>query len=714
MARSKSISIAITGNSAPLRKELKQASQELSAFGKAQSAFSKASTLAYGLAGTAVIQFAADAVKSASDLEESQNKVRQVFGTSAAQIEEWAGNSAKALGQSSQQALEAAGTYGNLLRAFGSTEQEAAKMSMRLVELASDLASFNNTSVDDALQALRSGLTGEAEPLKRFGIALTDARLRQEAMALGLVETTSSVLPPAIKAQAAYSIALKDSALAQGDFGRTSDGLANSTKTLTAQINDLKAQLGEALIPVVQEGVSALSNAADATQKFNNPLAGLVTLAGQAAGAMNDLVFESTGLATIGDELVTTWDLLWETVTGKRRENEAKQNLADLATRYETLSAILVRDQALYQQTANAIEDQAAAAAKAEREVGYLRDQYRAFSDVTLQLVEDEERRQEQAADTAKREAEIAKTRAEKRRKDVKEARKDYAEQAKSLRESLAEAVKDAKKNLKDAKDAADEFGKSLAFSFGVSLVEAYGEANDAETKYTDALKKRKDAYDKLDEVKRNKEAADAIKERQKAGEDLNVKVQTVDLQEYLDAVNEVAKAEAAVTEAQKARVTPVAAFAKQIEDAKTFGTNLKTLIGQGLGQSGLQQLLNLGPTAGAEVTKAMLEGTAGFTVSGLNESLAALADVQGGLAAGITSQLAPKGAINAAQSMVDALSSASISAPGVGQGFVVNVQTGVGDPVEIGRQVKNVLEEYDKRAGSLIVQGGKKKGKKR
>ena len=88
MARAKSISIPVTGNTAPLRKALKDAQKELTLFGKAQTQFAKASTLAYGLAGTAAVQFAMDAVKSSSDLEESQNKVRQVFGSSAAQIEE--------------------------------------------------------------------------------------------------------------------------------------------------------------------------------------------------------------------------------------------------------------------------------------------------------------------------------------------------------------------------------------------------------------------------------------------------------------------------------------------------------------------------------------------------------------------------------------------------------------------------------------------------
>jgi hypothetical protein len=106
-------------------------------------------------------------------------------------------------------------------------------MSKTLVQLAADLASFNNTSVDDALVALRSGLSGEAEPLKRYGIALSDARMRQELMAQG-VKDLGATLTPLQKTQAAYTLILKDSKLAQGDFARTSTGLANEQRIAAA------------------------------------------------------------------------------------------------------------------------------------------------------------------------------------------------------------------------------------------------------------------------------------------------------------------------------------------------------------------------------------------------------------------------------------------------------------------------------------------------
>lgn len=198
-------------------------------------------------------------VQSASNLAESQSKVGVVFAENADEVMAWAKQSAVAFGQTEQQALEAAGTYGNLFQAFGLTRDAATEMSTTMVELAADLASFNNTSIDDAIEALRSGLSGETEPLKRLGVALNDSRMKAEAMALGIYEGTGA-LNAAQKAQAAYAVIMKDTTLAQGDFARTSDGLANQQRILEAQFGNLTAQIGTALLPAALAVVGALNS----------------------------------------------------------------------------------------------------------------------------------------------------------------------------------------------------------------------------------------------------------------------------------------------------------------------------------------------------------------------------------------------------------------------------------------------------------------------
>lgn len=192
------------------------------------------------------------ATQAASTLEESLSKTNAVFGSSAQEIIAWSKSSATAFGSSQQQALEAVSTYGNLLQAFGLAREQAAEFSTNMVQLAGDLASFNNVPIDQVFTALRSGLSGETEPLKRFGVALNDQRLRVKALELGLGEYTG-VLPVAVKAQAAYALILQDTALAQGDYLRTSNSLANQQRTLEAEVQNLVAEFGTAFLPIMKD-----------------------------------------------------------------------------------------------------------------------------------------------------------------------------------------------------------------------------------------------------------------------------------------------------------------------------------------------------------------------------------------------------------------------------------------------------------------------------
>jgi hypothetical protein len=215
------------------------------------------------IAGTAAAGAVAAAsfklVQQASNLEESQSKVNTVFGNSAFIIDNFAKTSASSFGITKQAALEASGTFGNLIQAFGIGEGQAANMSITLVQLAADLASFNNTSIEDAIIALRSGLSGETEPLKRFGVAINDVRLKEEARTLGLY-SGKGALDITAKTQAAYALILKDTNLAQGDFARTSEGFANQMRILQASLSDAATEVGMVLLPYFKEFVSFIND----------------------------------------------------------------------------------------------------------------------------------------------------------------------------------------------------------------------------------------------------------------------------------------------------------------------------------------------------------------------------------------------------------------------------------------------------------------------
>lgn len=236
-----------------------------------------------GLSIGAVTSFFSGAISAASDLNETVNKTQVVFGDSAGAVEAMGKTSAESLGMSQNAALGAAATYGNLFRAIGLTEDKSAAMSTRLVQLAADLASFNNADPSEVLDALRSGLVGETEPLRKFGINITDARLRTEALNLGL-KVGPGVLDANTKAQAAYSLMLKDTTLAQGDFERTSSGLANTQRINAAKWENAMAEIGQALLPVATqladlagELIPAVGDAIATFMQVAAPLLGLLT-----------------------------------------------------------------------------------------------------------------------------------------------------------------------------------------------------------------------------------------------------------------------------------------------------------------------------------------------------------------------------------------------------------------------------------------------------
>jgi len=239
---------------AQAEKAIKGVDDQVKVAGKGMGQFSSqmksmAATIGIAFGAAQIVSFGKDAVMASSNMAESLSKVQVVFGEGAAEVEKFGQSAAQNLGISNQAALEATGTYGNLFQAFGLGQGESQKMSTSLVQLAADMASFNNTSVDDAILALRSGLSGETEPLKKFGVALSEVRLKTEAMALGLITSTTGALTPAAKAQASYSLILKDTKLAQGDYARTADGTANTMKTLQARFEDAKVAVGDALMP---------------------------------------------------------------------------------------------------------------------------------------------------------------------------------------------------------------------------------------------------------------------------------------------------------------------------------------------------------------------------------------------------------------------------------------------------------------------------------
>jgi hypothetical protein len=254
---SRTLVLTLTAVTDKFSKGIGDAEGKLGGFGEKLGSFAKKSALAIAAVGAAAgalaIKVGKDAIAAASDLSEEVSKSGEIFGESAAKIQDWASTAANAFGQSRRQATAAASNFAIFGKAAGLTGDELVDFSTGFTELASDLASFNNTTPEDAINALGSALRGEALPLRRYGILLDDTTLRQKALELGIIDNVKNALTPQQKVLAAQAAIYDQVGSAAGDFARTSDGLANSQRILAANLEDVKSTLGESLLPIAEQ-----------------------------------------------------------------------------------------------------------------------------------------------------------------------------------------------------------------------------------------------------------------------------------------------------------------------------------------------------------------------------------------------------------------------------------------------------------------------------
>lgn len=243
----------------------------------------------------------------ASDLNETLSKTDVIFGKQAGSVKAFASTAATSLGQSKQSALDAAATFGQVGQKAGLSGTETAKFATRFTGLASDLASFNNTKPEEAVEAIGAALRGESEPIRKYGVMLDDATLKARAMKMGLIETTTQALTPQQKALAASQEILAQTSKAQGDFARTADGPANKQRILAAQTENLSASLGQSLLPAYAAVLSTLSTVVAVTSQHSTATkAVLVAVAGLATAVL---------AASAAQRVATAVTTIWTGVT---------------------------------------------------------------------------------------------------------------------------------------------------------------------------------------------------------------------------------------------------------------------------------------------------------------------------------------------------------------------------------------------------------------
>src|SRR6188768_207467 len=203
------------------------------------AAFSSFASSPVAIAGAtaAVGTFAKASVEAASSLEESINAVNVVFGESASTILEFGENAAKSVGLAQSEFNQLATPLGSILKNAGFGLDETAEKTITLTERAADMASVFNTDVSEALSAIQAGLRGEQDPLERFGVGLSAAKVEARALADTGKDTAKS-LTDQEKQLARVELILDQTNQTAGDFANTSDGLANQTRILSAEFKD--------------------------------------------------------------------------------------------------------------------------------------------------------------------------------------------------------------------------------------------------------------------------------------------------------------------------------------------------------------------------------------------------------------------------------------------------------------------------------------------
>lgn len=716
------------------------------------------------------------AAQAASDLNEEISKSKQIFGPAATAIDKFASDAATKLGQSKQEAMAAASTFGIMGQAAGLTGKELAGFSTDLVSLSSDLASFNNAKPQEVVDALGAALRGEAEPMRRFGVLLNDATLKAKAMEMGIYDG-NGVLDQQAKILAANAIIFDQTKTAQGDFARTSDGAANKQRILNARIKDATAQIGNFFLPILDKALSLLSGFADWASKNTEIVAGLAfVIGGLAVGilAVNGAIKVWNAATKAAAALQTAWNAAMAANPIGLIVLGVAALVAGIVIAYKKFEGFRL----VVNTVANAIigyfEFMVNAWIKAInffikginkftgifRKIGIGIGEIGEIGEVTFgRLSTEANKATEASAGSARAFEEMGKTAADAAPKldaaggaagklgdKAKEAAKKIKEIKSAVGEDMADALKTAKEKLSDARKEFDDFAASVSGS----VKQAFNFGNAQSTASDNA-----------------KSLADALAAQAKAQAEVN-KLKTGDDTEKLkEAQLELAKATDAVLTAQQKPMTFFDELNAQANKTKTFGELVNRLLAAGLSQEALQQVIDAGVDSGTAIATELLASADGVlkantlvaevnTIAnqvGLNSATAfkqagvdaatnlvnaidetvkkyKLKLSSKGLTAKQAKRLAKQFAVDVEFNFmtsglgIPALAEGGITTGptmaligdnpggreavipldrmgGLGNSYHIEVNAGVGNPVEIGREIVTAIKKYEKASGT-------------
>ena len=250
----------------------------------------------------AIVAFGTTAVQAASRVEEMTSKFNAVFKNLSRSVEAQLDDFAKAANRSKTELMGFAATMQDTFVPLGFAREQAADMSVQVVKLAEDLASFNNLPTADVIRDIQSALVGNTETVRKYGVVLNQQMIEERARAMGLW-SGAGAMSAQVKALVSLRMITEGNADAQGDAIRTADSFANRMRGLTAAFTDFKGAVGNSIIPIINQFIPYLQAALQALTRFFTVVAGIVNMLlgtniglAQAAGAMGDIA-DNTGAA---------------------------------------------------------------------------------------------------------------------------------------------------------------------------------------------------------------------------------------------------------------------------------------------------------------------------------------------------------------------------------------------------------------------------------
>ena len=285
-AQLKELDAQLVGVSANLEKSkvaTEGAAEKMSKFGEKTTSAGKKMSL--GLTAP-IVAMGVKAFKMASDFEQATGKLEVVFQNSSEGMKRWAEDALSTMNLSKATAIQTAADYGALFQGVGISIEKSAEWSKSLTERVADLSNFYDTSTEETISALNSIVTGTVQPMRRFGITMTEANLQQWAFAHGIRKTVRE-MSESEKVQLRYQFVMDKTKMAVGTTAREADSAGAQMKKFKESVSELALKFGEVLLPVIvpiietiNKILTAISHLDDGTKKFIVTFLGILAVVG--------------------------------------------------------------------------------------------------------------------------------------------------------------------------------------------------------------------------------------------------------------------------------------------------------------------------------------------------------------------------------------------------------------------------------------------------